>query len=690
MLLVSLALIGANIAFAASEYVPGEILVKFKDTQPSRSASINRIHSYVGSLKKRDFKKLKIHHMKLPDNVSVEEAAQLYQQDPNVEYAEPNYIVRAAAIPDDPNFVNGNLWGLHNTGQSGGTPDADIDAPEAWDIMTGDVSVIIAVIDSGVAYNHPDLSANIWTNTGEDFPACNDGLDNDGNGYTDDCYGWDFLSGDNDPADYYGHGTHVAGTIAAEGDNALGTTGVMWQSRIMPLRFLGITGSGSTADAIEAVLYASANGAHVINNSWGGGGYSQALKDATDNSSAVVVCAAGNYSNNSDSIPFYPASYISANIIAVAATDRNDALASFSNYGASSVDLAAPGQTIYSSLATPSFGAPVTVYDTEDFEGASGDLPLLGWDRGGSNSSWAITAGTGASGNSLEDSPATDYANNTSSWAGYMTPIVSVKENRYTLSFQWKGELENNSDYLDINYSLNSANWYGADYRTGSQAGFVADSTEALTFYAEQYNNFYFGFGLSADSAVTYNGVYIDDVELTREPVTGAINSYDYRSGTSMAAPHVSGVAGLIKALEPSCTSADIKNLILNSVDTPASLSGRVLTRGRLNAHTALSTLECPAPVYTGGGGSADPGGGGTVSASDDGGGGGGGGGCFVQTAAQPQAAGYAWMLVAMAVVLGVGILGAGKREPGKSEPKNRRMSNIECRRVESLRSVHF
>lgn len=632
-------LIGGSNAFAAADYVPGEILVKFKDTSPSRSASITSIHSSVGSIQKKTFKKLKIQHMKLPEDLSVEEAVRLYQQEPDVEYAEPNYILRISSAPNDPDF--GNQWGLDNGN------DADIDAPEAWDITTGDSSVIIAVVDSGVSYNHPDLSANIWTNTGEDFPACNDGLDNDGNGYIDDCHGWDFLDDDNDPTDFHGHGTHVAGIIAAEGDNAVGVTGVMWHARIMPLRFLGILGSGTVSDAVEAILYASANGAHVINNSWGGGGYSQALKDAIDASSAVVVCAAGNggpdgIGDNIDSSAHYPASYTSPNIISVAATDSSDALTGFSNFGALSVDLAAPGKRIYSALAMPDYGASVTVYGNEDFESTSGDLPLLGWDRGGTNSSWAITSGTGTSGsNSLEDSPSqgipvTGYKNNTNSWAGYMTSFPSVKENRYTLSFMWSGELENNRDYLLINYSLNSTNWYYADYRTGNQSGFVADSTEELTSIAEQNSRFYFGFGLNTDGTGTGDGVYIDDVKLIREPVTGVTNSYSYMTGTSMAAPHVSGVSGLIRALDPTCTAADIKNLILNSADPLASLSGKVLTGGRLNAHTALATLECPSPVFTGG---SNNNGGGTSSGGDgvstsSGGDGGGGGGCFIATAA--------------------------------------------------------
>jgi len=589
LLLVLFLLVDSSGAFAAAEYVPGEILVKFRDTSPSKSVSINTLHAHAGAFKKKSYKILNIHHMKLPKGISVEEAVRFYQQDPNVEYAEPNYIVRVAAtMPNDPRFAN--LWGLDNGS------DTDIDAPEAWDMTTGSSSVIIAVVDTGIAYNHTDLSGNVWSNTGETSVSCADGIDNDGNGYIDDCHGWDFLNDDNDPADYNEHGTHVAGTIAAIGNNGTGITGIMWQAKIMPLRFLGIHGSGDTSDAIAAILYASANGAHVINNSWGGGGYSQALKDAIDISPAVVICAAGNggsdgIGDNNDAIPFYPASYSSANIISVAATGNTDTLASFSNYGAASVDLSAPGVSIDSTVPQVSSGAPVTVYPTESFNSTSGALPLLGWSTGGTNSTWAITVGTGNTGNSLEDSPGgANYANNTSSWAGYMVAIDSSdKNNIYTLSFKWKGFLENNRDYLGIIYSLDHASWFGVDERTGTQGTFIDYSTDELTIIAEMFDSFYFGFGLSSDSSVTYDGVYLDDVTLTRSQlsISGDTYSSNY-SGTSMASSHVSGVAGLIKARYPALSNTQVKERILNNIDIIGSLSGTVVSGGRLNAYHAL------------------------------------------------------------------------------------------------------
>ncbi|MGH9201107.1 MAG: S8 family serine peptidase, partial [Vicinamibacterales bacterium] len=281
-----------------------------------------------------------------------------------VRYVEPDYTLRLATVPSDPQFPS--LWGMHNTGQTGGTSDADIDAAEAWDLTTGSSATIVAVIDTGVDYNHPDLAANIWTNAGE-IPG--DNRDNDGNGFVDDVHGYDFINGDGNPLDDQGHGTHVAGTIGAVANNGIGVAGVSWNVRIMPLKFLGANGSGSTSDAIRALNYAVQMGAHVSNNSYGDTVFSQAFADAiaaAGNAGHIFVAAAGNNAGNNDAGPFYPASFAATNIISVAATDHNDRLASFSNYGATTVDIAAPGVNIlstypgnrYETLSGTSMAAP--------------------------------------------------------------------------------------------------------------------------------------------------------------------------------------------------------------------------------------------------------------------------------------------------------------------------------------------
>ena len=286
--------------------------------------------------------------LKLPAPMTVEEAMVIFNESEEILYAQPNYEVQAeSTIPNDTRF--GDLWGMHNTGQNGGTVDADIDAPEAWDIFTGSSEIIVAVIDTGIDYTHSDLAPNMWVNEAEFNGA--GGVDDDGNGYVDDIYGYDFCNDDGDPFDDHYHGTHCAGTIGGVGNNNMGVAGVCWNVKIMAVKFLNSAGSGWTSNAIKSVEYATQMGAHLSSNSWGGGSFSQGLKDAIDAAGAVnmlFVASAGNDSSDNDSSPHYPSSYTSPNIVAVLATDRYDNMANLSNYGLSSVDIGAPGMDILS------------------------------------------------------------------------------------------------------------------------------------------------------------------------------------------------------------------------------------------------------------------------------------------------------------------------------------------------------
>jgi serine protease len=326
------------------KYKEGELLVQFKSGATAASALGS--HKAVGAtVKKKSVSVQGLELVKLPANMKMKDAIVQYMSDPNVDYAEPNYIKKyhGSAIPDDTYFFQ--QWALHNTGQyAGGTPGADIKAPEAWDITPGDGKVIIAVIDTGIDYNHPDLVGNIWK--GESV-------------------GWNFVDNNNTPLDDDGHGTHVAGIIGAVGGNAMGTAGVMWHVRLMPLKFIGFHEDtadcggghfcGTALDEVDAIEYAIQNGAKIINASYGAYDFIesefQAIADA-DAAGVIFVASAGNDGLNNDLTPNYPSSYNLPNIIAVAASDQNDRRAPFSNYGTSSVDVAAPGVYILSTVPT--------------------------------------------------------------------------------------------------------------------------------------------------------------------------------------------------------------------------------------------------------------------------------------------------------------------------------------------------
>lgn len=331
-----------NLRLDTANYSSENILVRWESNAPAATGNADLLDLGGG-----------LFRVTINPGQTVAQAVSYYQGLPGVDYATPDYEVQLERTPNDPSY--GSLYGL-----------TKISAPLAWDTTTGSSSMIVAVIDTGVDYNHPDLAANMWRNPRE-IPG--NGIDDDGNGFADDIYGWDFANNDNNPMDDNGHGTHVAGTIGAVGNNGIGIAGVNWNVKIMALKFLSANGSGALSNAVLALNYAVANGAKVSNNSYGGGGYFAAMDTAIANARAaghIFVAAAGNETNNNDARPSYPASYNQNNVISVAATDSADRLASFSNYGATSVDLAAPGVGIlsttpnntYSSFSGTSMASP--------------------------------------------------------------------------------------------------------------------------------------------------------------------------------------------------------------------------------------------------------------------------------------------------------------------------------------------
>ena len=354
---------------SSQTFVADELLVKFRPT--ARSGDRTAAFASAGAVLLRRFEQLGIDHVRLPRNLSVQAALRILAANPHVLLAQPNYLrhITADPPPNDPFWLDGSMWGLMKIG-----------AQAAWThFSTGSSNIVVAVIDTGVDYNHPDLIANVWTNPGE-IPG--NGIDDDGNGYIDDVHGIDTFNNDADPMDDNGHGTHTAGTIGAAGNNGIGVVGVNWNVKLLACKFLDSTGSGSDAGAIACFNYLVTEKQRGVNirvssNSWGSareGGVDRVLKDAIDaagNAGILNVFAAGNSGANNDVTPFDPASYTSPSIVSVAASDINDDRASFSNYGASSVDLAAPGVAILSTYLGNYGGASGTSMATPHVAGAA-------------------------------------------------------------------------------------------------------------------------------------------------------------------------------------------------------------------------------------------------------------------------------------------------------------------------------
>lgn len=469
------------------------------------------------------------------------------QQDSAVQTAEPNYLRWPCGElrPNDPRF--GELWGLRNTGQpvngAVGTPGSDTRFPAAWGLArTSGAALVVAVIDTGVDYTHPDLVDSMWQNAGE---TADNGVDDDANGYRDDVRGYDFAAATADPIDVGYHGTHVAGTIAAGGNNGLGVIGVAPGVRIMPLKASSDGTTMNSAAVIAAVQYATTmktRGVNVvaINASYAGGGYSAAERSAIQaaNDAGIVFCAAaGNSSNDNDVVSTYPASYRLPGMIVVAASDANDALASFSNYGDTTVDLAAPGVGILSTLPT--------VRGTNAFVQASASRYAgLGMSYAG------LTTGV----------TATVY----DCGLGYPTNFPAAVRGQIALIA--RGTLF---------FSEKVANAMAA----GARAAIV-------------YNNASGGFAgslrspgdwIPAVSIAQADGLALRAALPTAATVVNADRCYQFLNGTSMAAPHVSAAVAFAALNFPADSVAQRIRRILDNVDGSDSLSGRVVTAGRLN-----------------------------------------------------------------------------------------------------------
>jgi subtilisin family serine protease len=585
-------------------YAPGQVIVKFRPgvratgrtaALRARGATIDRAlpmpRTYVAGL--------------VPD-AAVEDAARALARDPRIAWAEPNARRTAGSVPNDAFF--GEQWSLRNTGQTvdgaAGAAGADIDAPGAWRRTTGSAAVKVAVVDSGINFRQPDLAPNIWRNPGESGGGREtNGVDDDHDGFVDDWRGWDFVQQDNDPADVYGHGTHVAGTIAARGGNGLGVAGVAWHASVIPVRVLDNLAVGYCADIAAGMAYAVRAGARIVNLSVGARMPCQAERDVMDSApDTLFVAAAMNDGVNVDAAPYYPCAYPSPNVVCVAATDSRDRLAPFSDYGARSVDLAAPGVSILSSYVK--WGGKESLF-SDDFES-----PLTGrWVTGGTPDTWQRTpfAPVRGGGFSLASSLLGTSVAGTDDWArltqgldltGHSDCAASVWLRASLPGFD-AGQPIEAQDRIIAETSPDGAVWgRRADVLIGSNSSFQRWLVDLSGLEGRATGGLRFRLITNGDGSG--GGIALDDLEVFCVPpltaYTGAADEFAFDWGTSMAAPHVSGVAVLQLSLDPRLSAVELKRRLLASGDRLPGLAGKTVSGGRLDAARALAPPPVAAP----------------------------------------------------------------------------------------------
>lgn len=580
LLPLALALTAAPARAQAGAFVAGEVVVRFKPAADGAERAAARAVADVTAVRSLELDRAQL--VEVDTGQTVRAAVRELEANRDVAFAEPNWVYRTTAtLPDDPGF--GQLWGLDNTGQSvlgaSGVADSDIDAPEAWDITTGAGTVTVAVVDTGVAYDHPDLAANVVP-------------------------GWDFVDNDSDPRDLNGHGTHVAGTVAAVGNNGLGTTGVSWSARIMPLRVLDAAGRGTNAAIADAFAYAAENGARVVNASLGGPTASAAIDAAISaHPSTLYVTAAGNDAQNNDTTTDYPCNAPFANVVCVAATDQSDGLASFSNYGAETVDLGAPGRNVRSTTAAR-VDLPATAA-TDSFEAG-----LAKWVQGGAGGQFADTSSPtvtaafpGATSGTyvLDDTPtAALYKSGESYWITTAGKVDLTGRVGCRLRFDRRLDLDQDRDFLDVLTSPDGATWTLRDEFTGWTGGGWRTTGVALGSDGAQV---FVRFRVRADATQGpdsyYDGVQIDDVAVDCIDTAYDASDYGNLSGTSMASPHVAGAAAVLAAYRPDATLAQLRSWLLDTGDPLPALAGRTATGRRLNLLSAVLASQTAPGVVT-------------------------------------------------------------------------------------------
>lgn len=556
-------------AAAADGAVEGEVILTFRPSVKQEAAgTVLRRHS-LGLTKRFEGlsrRRKQVFGLVRDSRRRTAEMIAALEKDPDVEAAEPNYLrhVSAVALPDDPDFFQ--LWGLKNRGQTfestTGVSGVDIKFPAAWTLSRqdfGDREVVVAVVDTGLDITHPDLAANVWTNPEE---IAGNGIDDDGDGYIDDVHGYDFAGSTASMSDSGHHGTHVAGTIAAPGNNGLGITGVQPHAKILPLKVSNDGDSMSTSAVMSAMNYAvmlKERGVNIVavNASYGGGSSTRAEQSAVEalrDAGIILVAAAGNDGTSNDGSPTYPASYTTSNIISVAAVDQSGALASFSNYGSTSVDIAAPGVNIYST-------SPVAGMLTSRVQAAGTSWSAAAIDYSGETDASGLgglvyNCGLGGS----SEFP-----------AGVSGNIALIQ--RGTLNFSDK--ISNAAQagaiaaivYDNTSGSVGSGNWTLETAGNWIPALQVTQATGNAIL-------------AKLDSAVSVTATVFN--------YTARDGSYQFLNGTSMAAPHVAGAVAFAALNFPDDSVTDRRSRLLAHVTPLSGLSGKVSSGGMLNLLTIV------------------------------------------------------------------------------------------------------
>jgi thermitase len=516
------------------------------------------------------------------DDRALAAALSAARNDPDVEYAQPNFIYHKLAIPNDTLFHS--QWDMSNSGQAVSSPGVDLvraganpgqagvdmNMQKAWDIQTDCSSVIVAVVDTGVDYTHEDLVGNIWSS-----PSYPNG-------------GYDFVKSTNTPKGLDGHGTHVAGVIGAVGNNGKGIAGVCWKAKIMSVRVLDDTGAGFTADVVSGINFAVANGAKVINMSLGITSYDQSLADAITSASqagVVMAVAAGNSGLDNEANEIYPCNLPDSGIICVAALDQKNALADYSNFGASKVDVGAPGTNIASLWN----GAGTVV-------GVS-TSPAHSWMA----SNWGYVTdadyGVAVLGFPMNWNGVNSYVNN-SSEAVYETVSIAAAT-RVTVDYFARYSF-GAGDSSVFAFKAAAANPFAGGGTlstplTGSSQNSYNPQSEDVTACAG-LASCSFGFRFTSDASGTSTGVTITQMEIKSLQINDT--SYNMISGTSMATPHVAGLAALVWSVNPTYSAAEVIHAIVSSGKATPSLSGKTSSGRQIDAQAALRYLQPPSGIH--------------------------------------------------------------------------------------------